>query len=65
MVRSISTSCGVVAAATHEQKLELAEWLLKLDENESVERVSLSTPSRLAARRNDSSHCPHSPDVKH
>jgi hypothetical protein len=28
MVRSISTSRGVVAAAAHEQKLELAERLL-------------------------------------
>ena len=57
-VRSMSASRGVAAAVTHEQKLELAERLLKLDERESVERVSLSTPSRLAARRIDSSHCP-------
>ena len=57
-VRSMSASCGVAAAVTHEQKLELAERLLKLDERESVERVSLSTPPRLAARIIDSSRCP-------
>ena len=33
-VRSISTSRGVVEVAAHEQKLELAERLLKLDERE-------------------------------
>ena len=27
-VRSMSASCGVAAAVTHEQKLELVEWLL-------------------------------------
>ena len=57
-VRSMSASCGVAAAVTHEQKLELAERLLQLDERESVESVSLSTPPRLAARRIDSSRCP-------
>ena len=57
-VRSMSASCGVAAAVTHEQKLELAERLLKLDERESVERVNLSTPPRLAARIIDSSRCP-------